>query len=65
MIGLQWKGRQPVVDAHAALHRDRFKSSVWANERVTVQFVRSDVALVRVEWSTRGATCKAMQTISG
>jgi len=54
VIGLQWKGRQQVVDAHAALHRDRFKSSVWANERVTVQFVRSDVALARVEWNTRG-----------
>ena len=54
VIGLQWKGRKQVVDAHAALHRDRFKSSVWANERVTVQFVRSDVALARVEWNTRG-----------
>lgn len=54
VIGLQWKGRQQVVDAHAALHRDRFKSSVWANERVTVQFVRPDVALARVEWNTRG-----------
>jgi uncharacterized protein (TIGR02246 family) len=54
VIGLQWKGRQQVVDAHAALHRDRFKNSVWANERVTVQFVRADVALARVEWNTRG-----------
>jgi uncharacterized protein (TIGR02246 family) len=54
VIGLQWKGRQQVVDAHAALHRDRFKDSVWANERVTVQFVRPDVALARVEWTTRG-----------
>jgi uncharacterized protein (TIGR02246 family) len=54
VIGLQWKGRQQVVEAHAALHKDRFKSSVWANERVTVQFVRSDVALARVEWATRG-----------
>jgi uncharacterized protein (TIGR02246 family) len=54
VIGLQWKGRQQVVDAHAALHRDRFTNSVWANERVTVQFVRPDVALARVEWTTRG-----------
>src|SRR5262245_42183932 len=54
VIGLQWKGRQQVVEAHVALHQDRFKSSVWANERVTVQFVRSDVALARVEWNTRG-----------
>ena len=54
VIGLQWKDRQQVVDAHAALHRDRFKSSVWANERVSVQFVRADVALARVEWNTRG-----------
>ena len=54
VIGLQWKGRQQVVESHAALHQDRFKSSVWANERVTVQFVRPDVALARVEWNTRG-----------
>ena len=54
VIGLHWKGRQQVVDEHAALHRDRFKNSVWANERVTVQFVRPDVALARVEWTTRG-----------
>jgi hypothetical protein len=27
---------------------------VWANERVTVQFVRSDLALAHVEWNTRG-----------
>ena len=54
VIGLQWKGRQQVVNAHAALHRDRFKTSVWANERVTVQFLRPDVALARVEWNTRG-----------
>jgi uncharacterized protein (TIGR02246 family) len=54
VIGLHWKGRQQVVEAHAAIHRDRFKNSVWANERVTVQFVRPDVALARVEWNTRG-----------
>jgi hypothetical protein len=49
VIGLQWKVRQQVVDAHAALHRDRFKSSMWTNERVTLQFVRADVALARVK----------------
>ena len=54
VIGLHWKGRQQVVDSHAAVHRDRFKNSVWANERVTVQFVRPDVALTHVEWNTRG-----------
>ena len=53
VVGFQWKGRQQVVDEHVAIHRDRFKNSVWANERVTVQFVRPDVALARVEWNTR------------
>ena len=54
VVGFHWKGRTQVVDEHAAIHRDRFKNSVWANERVTVQFVRPDVALARVEWNTRG-----------
>lgn len=54
VVGFHWRGRQEVVDRHAAVHRDRFKNSVWANEQVTVQFVRPDVALARVEWNTRG-----------
>ena len=35
VVGFHWKGRQQVVDEHAAIHRDRFKNSVGANERVT------------------------------
>jgi uncharacterized protein (TIGR02246 family) len=54
VVGMHWTGRRQVVDSHVAIHRDRFKNSVWANERVTVQFVRPDVALARVEWNTRG-----------
>ncbi len=54
VVGFHWVGRQEVVDRHVAIHKDRFKNSVWANERVTVQFVRPDVALARVDWNTRG-----------
>ena len=54
VIGVVWKGRQQVVEAHAFVHKSLFKDSVWTNERVTVQVVRPDVALARVEWNTRG-----------
>jgi uncharacterized protein (TIGR02246 family) len=54
VIGLPWKGRQQVVQAHVTIHQNLFKNSVWANERVTVQFIRPDVAIARVEWNTRG-----------
>jgi uncharacterized protein (TIGR02246 family) len=54
VVGFHWRGRKQVVDEHVAIHRNRFKDSVWANERVTVQFVRPDIALARVEWNTRG-----------
>ena len=54
VIGLHWKGRQRALEAHVFIHQGLFKDSVWANERVTVQFIRPDVALARVEWNTRG-----------
>jgi uncharacterized protein (TIGR02246 family) len=54
VAGLHWKGRDEVVREHAARHKIRFKDSVWTTDRVTVQFLRPDVALVHLEWRTRG-----------
>jgi uncharacterized protein (TIGR02246 family) len=54
VAGLHWKGREEVVREHAARHRVRFKDSVWTTERVAVQFLRPDVALVHIDWLTRG-----------
>lgn len=54
VAGLHWKGRDEVVREHAARHQVRFKNSVWTTERVRVQFLRPDIALVHIDWSTRG-----------
>jgi uncharacterized protein (TIGR02246 family) len=54
VAGLHWKGRAEVVREHADRHKVRFRNSVWRTERVTVRFVAPEVALVHVEWETRG-----------
>lgn len=54
VAGLHWKGRAEVVKEHAERHKVRFKNSVWTTERVSVQFLASDMALVHVDWQTRG-----------
>ena len=54
VAGLHWKGRDEVVSEHAARHKVRFKNSIWTTERVLVQFVRPDVAVVHIDWGTRG-----------
>ena len=54
VAGLHWKGRAEVVKEHADRHKVRFKNSVWTTERVGVQFVTSDMALVHVDWRTQG-----------
>jgi uncharacterized protein (TIGR02246 family) len=54
VAGLHWKGREQVVKEHAQRHAVRFKNSVWTNKAVGVQFLRSDMALVHVEWETHG-----------
>ena len=54
VAGLHWKGRSEVVKEHAERHRVRFKNSVWTTERVGVQFLSPDMALVHVDWQTRG-----------
>jgi uncharacterized protein (TIGR02246 family) len=54
VAGLHWKGRAEVVNEHAQRHQVRFRNSVWTTERVNLQFVTAAVALVHVEWSTRG-----------
>ena len=54
VAGLHWKGRGEVVREHAERHKVRFKNSVWRTERVSVQMLAPDMALVHVDWQTRG-----------
>ena len=54
VAGLHWKGRAEVVKEHAERHKVRFKNSVWTTERVAIQFLSPDMALVHIDWQTRG-----------
>ena len=54
VAGLHWKGREQVVREHAERHKVRFKGSVMTNKEVRVQFLRPDMALVHIDWETRG-----------
>ena len=54
VAGLHWKGRAEVVREHVERHKVRFKNSVWTTERVSVQMLARDMALVYVDWQTRG-----------
>jgi uncharacterized protein (TIGR02246 family) len=54
VAGLHWKGRAEVVREHAARHKVRFKNSVWTTEHVNVQFLNREMALVNLDWRTRG-----------
>ena len=48
------KGREASMAQLREQHRTQFRESVWTNEKVSVQFLRSDVALVHIEWAIRG-----------
>lgn len=54
VAGLHWKGRDQVVKEHAERHKVRFKNSVVTFKAVRVQFLRPDMALVHIDWETRG-----------
>jgi uncharacterized protein (TIGR02246 family) len=54
VAGLHWKGRAEVVKEHAERHKVRFKDSVWTTEHVSVQMLAPEMALVYVDWQTRG-----------
>ena len=54
-VGARWmRNRQEFKDHHAERHQIVFKESVWTTKNVHLKFIRSDVAVVHVEWSIRG-----------
>jgi len=48
------KGRQRWLAAHAQMHKTYFADSVWVTKETDVKFLRSDLAVARVLWSTTG-----------
>lgn len=49
-------GREQVEGGHAKVHANKFKNSVITVKSVEVQPLKSDVALVYVNWGLRGDT---------
>jgi uncharacterized protein (TIGR02246 family) len=48
------KGRPEFHRAHAAMHQTLFTDSVWSTKETHVKFLRPDLAIARVLWSTTG-----------
>lgn len=48
------RGRTQLRDDHAAKHQTRFKDSVWTTKEMHIRFLRPDLAVARVLWSTTG-----------
>lgn len=48
------KGRAQLREDHSQKHRTRFKDSVWTTKEMHIKFLRPDLALARVLWSTTG-----------
>lgn len=47
-------GREGFVQSHAGMFQTLFARSVWSNDTVTIDFLRPDVAIAHVFWSTIG-----------
>jgi uncharacterized protein (TIGR02246 family) len=54
VTGEHRKGRETSMAQLGEQHRTQFRDSVWTNEKVSLQFIRPDVALVHIEWAIKG-----------
>jgi uncharacterized protein (TIGR02246 family) len=54
VTGEHRKGREASMAPLGEQHRTQFRDSVWTNEKVSVQFIRPDVALVHIDWGIKG-----------
>jgi uncharacterized protein (TIGR02246 family) len=54
VTGEHRKGREASMAKLGDQHRTQFRDSVWTNEKISVQFLRPDVALAHIEWAIKG-----------
>ncbi|HXG72677.1 MAG TPA: SgcJ/EcaC family oxidoreductase [Gemmatimonadaceae bacterium] len=54
VTGTWLKGRKAFEEHHATRHAMQFKESVWETTDVEVKFLKSDIALVHVNWALKG-----------
>ena len=50
VVGMHWKGREEIQYAHQAYHEKFFKNTPMEKLRVTVRFLKPDVAIVHLLW---------------
>lgn len=48
-----WKGRKEIEAQHTA-RLSQFIESTWENKKVTVQFLKRNIALVHINWAIKG-----------
>ncbi|MVM41037.1 SgcJ/EcaC family oxidoreductase [Spirosoma sp. HMF3257] len=46
IVGMWWKGREAVANAHQAFHQSMFKNTSLSTANVTVRFITPNVAIV-------------------
>jgi uncharacterized protein (TIGR02246 family) len=54
VTGEHRKGREASMAQLGEQHRTQFRDSTWTNEKVSVQFLRPDIALLHIEWAIKG-----------
>jgi len=54
VVGLWWKGREEIKQAHIATHTTMFKNSHLAITNIDVRFLKPDVAIARSRWELTG-----------
>jgi uncharacterized protein (TIGR02246 family) len=54
VVGLWWRGRQEIREAHAFSHATMFRQSTLRIEETSARFVAPQLALVRARWTLRG-----------
>ena len=54
VVGLWWRGREQIREAHAFSHATMFKDSTLRIEETSARLVVPQLALVRARWTLRG-----------
>jgi uncharacterized protein (TIGR02246 family) len=54
VVGLWWKGREEIKQAHLKTHASMFKHSHLTMDDIAVRFVNPDVAIARSTWQLTG-----------
>ena len=54
VCGMWARGRREIADGHGERHRTRFKNSRLRADRISIRFLRPDVAVVQVQWELAG-----------